>query len=542
MGTRRKRRRCEIVVLWAGILLGLGVTSLALEETEELPLTQAEITYLTAETVYISAGRNQGLEQGDIIEVLRASEIIATLQVTGISSRRASTRRLSGELPLAIGDLVRFVPRQRKAASIDLAPIAEHLDKSRPGRSWRSLRQWGLRGRVGLRYLAVKDRSGRANNFNQPALDLKLSGVNLGGSGIALTIDMRTRRTYRRHGDGSSESESHQRLYRFAASWGLKRVPLRFTVGRQYAPAFANVSVFDGILAQWNREKWSVGVFSGLQPGALDFRFASDVHEHGVYFQRRGGSASTTRWSVTTGAVGSYERGEINREFLFLQGRYFVDRFSAYLIQEIDYNRGWRKAAEGSNFSRTSSYLSLRYRISEQLMLNAGYDNRRHLRTFRDFETPETEFDDRFRQGIWGGVSWRFLGRFRLGLNSRMNRGGGAGDSEAFTLTFSARRLTPLRLSVRTRSTSYSNPRNEGWLHSASIGAQLTHRLHLAFGGGIRSEASIASAFGSNDVVWYGFDLDLNLSRRWYWLGSFERTDSDDEGNDQIYTSLVYRF
>ena len=66
-------------------------------------------------------------------------------------------------------------------------------------------------------------------------------------------------------------------------------------------------------------------------------------------------------------AGGAFGDCEINRKFLFLQGRYDDRRFSAYATQEVDLNRDWRKTQEGDSWTATSGYASLRWRASETL-------------------------------------------------------------------------------------------------------------------------------------------------------------------------------
>lgn len=535
------RGRLATLLLTLATLIGFASPGWA---GEGVPATLTAITYLTTESVYIGAGRSDGLNEGDIIEVLRDERIIATIEVVNLSSRRASCRRLTGEEALAVGDRVRFVPREREPVADPIpAPVLESKTvKKRKARRRRSrLRAWGLRGRIGLRYLAVKDRTGFGSDFSQPALDLKLDGADLGGSGLGLTADIRTRRTYRQNSDGTSHNESRNRVYRMAAIWDPGGSPLHVSVGRQYASSLANVSIFDGALARWDTERWSVGAFSGSQPDPEDFGYSRSITEHGAFYERRSAPGASGRWALTTGVVGSYEQGEINREFLYVQGRFVSGPYSGYLIQEVDYNRDWRKQAEGSTLTSSSTYLSLRFRLGEDVTLLGGFDNRRQIRIYRDIETPETDFDDSYRQGVWLGASWRIRERYRAGLRARINRGGISGQAESYTLTLGAHRITSLQLDFRTRSTNYSNLSTEGWLHSLSAGAYLLRRLHLELSGGVRQETSLLAAGEDRSVYWYGTDVDVNLGRQWYGLFSWERTEGGDESNDQVYVSLIYR-
>ncbi len=530
------------VVVCALVLL---VSSPKVRGEEGLSGSIASITYLTSSTVYIGAGRDDGIDKGDILEVVRGEEIVARLEVTDLSSRRASCRIVSGEVELAVGDDVRFVPRQRDAepsAPVSMPPPPSTSAVRRRAKRERGLRPWGLRGRAGMRYLTVSDRSGQGSSFSQPALDLRIDGRRVFGTDFGMNVDVRTRRTHHTFSSGETSSESYNRVYRLAASWNPQGSPLEVRIGRQYATALANVSIFDGVLAQWRRRRWLVGAFTGTQPDPRDFGRSNTVREHGGFFQLRGDPEAGTRWSLTTGVVGSYEQGEINREFAYLQGRYLAQQWSVYLVQEIDVNRGWRRQAEGSSLTGSSTYASLRYRISESLTLNGGFDNRRHIRLYRDIETPETEFDDSYRQGAWLGGDWHFLKNYRLGVSTRINRGGSSGSSDSTSLTFGAERLTRWEIDLRTRSTYYGNQRNDGWLHSFSIGMDLARRAHVEVSGGVRNEVSRIAVEADRSVNWYGVDIDFGLRRSWFMLASWERTGGSGESNDQLYTSVVYRF
>jgi len=286
-----------------------------------------------------------------------------------------------------------------------MAPAVTPKPRSARRKRGRGLRQWGLRGRVGLRYLSVRDRTGEGSSFSQPALDLRVDGRQIFGTDFGMNVDVRTRRTHHTFSSGQTENDSYSRVYRLAAMWAPEDSPLEVSVGRQYATALANVSIFDGVLAQWRKRRWLAGAFTGTQPDPRDFSQSSAIREHGGFFQYRSDPDGATRWSVTTGLIGSYEQGEINREFGYLQGRYLARRLSIYLVQEIDVNRGWRKQAEGSTLTRSSTYASVRYRLTDAVSLNGGFDNRRHIRLYRDIETPETEFDDSYRQGARLGSS-----------------------------------------------------------------------------------------------------------------------------------------
>lgn len=491
----------------------------------------AHVTYVTGQSIYLDAGSAEGLQPATRLELLRDGERVAVLSIKEVSTHRAVCAIVERFADPAIGDEVHF-----EAATL---PAASAKADTPTPRAARRKGSGGIRGRIGMRYLVIEDRRSTEGGFSQPALDLRLDGRNLAGGPWSFAVDARTRRTYRN--TTGAEDESRTRLYRMAATRRAADRPWSVTVGRQYSPRLAALSIFDGVSAEYQARRWSAGMITGTQPDSKDFGFSSAIREHGFFF-RFAGLSTAKRWEVISGAIGSYTEGEINREFLYLQGRYTGRRLWAYLAEEIDFNRDWRKAIEGESLSPTSTFVSLGYEVSRAVSLRAGFDNRRNVRLFRDRVTPVSEFDDQFRQGAWAGAWLRFLKHLRLGLDGRINGGGSAGDAESYSATFGMDGLTSRNFGVRTRVTSYNNDQVEGWLYSLDLSVLATRGTHLTFSAGHREEDNLITVPLENAVDWYGVAADIALGRRWYLLVEVERTDGDLEEVDQYYTTLSYRF
>ena len=105
------------------------------------------------------------------------------------------------------------------------------------------------------------------------------------------------------------------------------------------------------------------------------------------------------------GAVGSYRAGDPNREFGFLQAMITTPGVTLRAAQEVDLYRGMRLDAGEQPLSFTSSYALVSFHPRGPLRVDAGFDNRRTVRLYRDVTDPVTAFDDRYRQGAWGGAS-----------------------------------------------------------------------------------------------------------------------------------------
>ena len=246
------------------------------------------------------------------------------------------------------------------------------------------------------------------------------------------------------------------------------------------------------------------------------------------------------------GGIGSYDHSALNREFMFAQVQYSDRRLFLFATQEVDYNRGWKRDLGEPVPSPTSTFATAQLQLTDEVSVHAGFDDRRNVRLYRDFVSPETTFDDSFREGFWGGVSVMALHHLRLGLDARQSSGGTSGSADSYTGMAGFERILPLEGSVRLRATRYTSDRAEGWLYSSAIGITPAWRLHLELNGGVRDErypgGRLPAGFPAANVRWFGADADVGLARSWYLLLSGSRTTGGGEGNDQLYATLSYRF
>lgn len=506
------------------------------------------ITYLTSTTAYIDAGSADGLAVGDRVEVVRAGAVIATLRVADVSAHRAACAIESPTAALAVGDGVRFTlgahaavgDSSATASTLYAAPLPTDEDALTNGEPWP--RSIGVRGRIGVRYLGVIDQSGFGGDVSQPSADIRLDGTRIARSSFDAQVDVRARHTVQTVADGRQFNDGEARVYRFNTTWRSQHDGMHVTAGRQFASALASVSTFDGLEVEFDSKRVGAGAFAGTQPAPIDYRFSTDIQEYGAFLRGRSSPGAGVHWETVVAGIGSYENGKINREYVALLGNVGTKRTSLMLQQEIDINRGWKQNAGEPSSSPTSTFIAARYRVVDGVNVDAGYDNRREVRLYRDYVSPETEFDDSYRQGVWGGGSVGFAQRFRVGAAARSSSGGSAGDAMSYTLTAGAERVTPAHLQFRLRSTRYDNERSDGWMHSLSAGLAVGPRWMFEFYGGVRDSNGKTLATPDVSSSWFGADLDVGLAESWYLSLSGERNASGDEGYDQVYTSLSWRF
>lgn len=520
-----------------GLLVALPSVAASQAARDSAAFGKAVVTAVTLGTVYIGAGRNDGLREGTVVRIPRLGEK-AAYRVTYLSSKSAACIGDSlAPLPV-VGDSAVFLPAPGALAAggresgIVIGSTAARR-RARPS----------LRGRVGLRYLGSWDRASDVA-LKQPGVELLLDGPVAPGAPIGLSVDIRSRRTSMYRPGIATATSGVMGVYQAAIRVQAPQGPLRAVVGRQYAPTLAGVGLFDGVLIDLQRPRWGAGLLAGLAPELGSLAVSSEIRQAGLYLQGRSRSSAPLRWSLTLGGMGSYVATDVNREFGFFQGTLSSRVVSAVVFQELDVNRGWKLAAGEPRFSLTSTYLSLNLTPAQGVSFSGGYDSRRNVRLYRDLTTPEELFDDRFRRGYWGGVSLTIAHKLRLGGDVRGQSIDGADSlgTTAWSATMSADQLTPLGLGLRFRGTRYTTPdRGPGLLLVGGLRVSPGSVGSVEFNGGVRQE----KASPGTDRFWAGIDTEVFLRRSWFILATFTREwgrDGLTPTTDLLYGGVSWRF
>jgi hypothetical protein len=232
----------------------------------------------------------------------------------------------------------------------------------------------------------------------------------------------------------------------------------------------------------------------------------------------------------------------VNREFGFLQGSLATPGLTIFLAQEVDLNRDWKAEAGEPSLSLTATFASLVARPAQWVSLQAGIDNRRNIRLYRDYANPEALFDDSFRQGAWAGAGFTFLKHARLGFDGRATFGGAdsASRTRSGGVSLALDQLTKARLGVRGRLTRYVAAGRDGWLESFGVSLRPVSWAGFDANGGLRDENIVGEA--TRHTRWLGADFDLTLGRAWYLLLSGTHETGTLAAGDQVYLSLSFRF
>ncbi len=542
-------RRLGIAAAWAVVALGGHGVSLTAQVKAPTgtpaktpakavavapPASRATITYISGATVYLEIGAKQGVIEGTTFTVSRNGLVVAELAATYVSSTRTACSITRGTVPLVVGDSVQYVAAPPPQEAISEATTRGVTPAANRGR------RAPLRGRVGVRYLVVSQEGG--STLRQPSLDLRLDGTQINGTSLGVAVDVRMQRNIVSGAAANSTPQAATRVYQAAVMRQRGSSGTRWALGRQFATALSPIGIFDGLALDLNGTHVSGGALAGTQPDAATFAPSGARTEAGLWLQGHNAPGNPTPWSATVGAIGSYDRGRIDREFLYLRGTISSRAFSLYAAEEVDANRGWKRDVEGSFATLTSTVLTAQINMSDAIALSGGIDSRRSVRLYRDFINPEIAFDDALRQGQWGELSLRPSRHLRLSSDIRHSGGGQEGGSQAVTAALSATQLTSLGLGLRARSTRYTGALSEGRLTSVAVEASPHQAWRLSLNGGVRTSSVPGSGTPATRLTWAGGDLDVAVGRSLYLMLSTYRESSVASTSGQTYLAVTWRF
>ncbi len=525
-------------------LVVIVVLGVCLNAHGQMPTFQ--IKYLSAENVYIDAGKADGIQTGDSLLVKRGSESIAALRVTYTADHSAACQIMTQQSELQVGDVVKPI---RLHEETELEIPAESRTRTQPRPRSRSHRdrtdQLKIRGSASANWYHFSDVSTLRYTFNQPGFRLNLRLANVLAKNYNFELVTRGRYSMRttRVSSRLPENEWRNRLYKVSLSYDDASAMFNYKIGRIISNTFSGVGYIDGLQLQQNvSENFRYGLFAGTQPQWQYSSVQTSLQKYGAYLNFSNGDYSIGRYEGTLAAAGEYHGATVSREFLYVQNSYNTSRFNIYQSADVDINRDWRKERAGESVSLTNLYVYSNYRITADFAMGLSYDNRKNYYTYEIRSLADSLFDDAMRQG--------FRGTVRLKLPGRIHVFGNAGlrtvDSDqknalSYALGINKYDLTPLRLFTGLYASSFSNHYSDGYHGSLRLGKTFRagHDAELAFG---TYAYNLRTTKSSRRNQWLRFNFSLHLPVSLYLTEQYEYSWGNDAEGHRFYTELGYRF
>ncbi len=371
------------------------------------------INYISGKTVYVAAGKANGIHQGDTLKVYHNKRFIGMLKVEYVARHSASCSILQASIPLKKGFPVGYIPhktvvKQQKPSPAQPTPaqVAAPPPKRRNRAS--SHRTIRIRGGLGVSFFQSTATDNPGFSYRRPSLRLRMKIDRLPGD-HRIEISLRTYQIQRTQTLASlPTTENRYRLYSFMIEQNAPEHALNYQIGRINAYPISGLGYLDGALVNFRVvPAVRVGMFGGTEPNWDTFAFQSNAPKYGAYviFDHH---QAAVQFSTTGAFITSSIQGVENRTYLY--SRQTLTLNNAFYFSgsfEIDINRGWRKERTGHALSFTNLFLLAQYRLPGGHAISISYDNRRNYWTYFYRTLSDSLFDTRIRQGARLNVTLR---------------------------------------------------------------------------------------------------------------------------------------
>ena len=510
-----------------------------------------KVKYISAENVYLDAGKAAGLNIGDRLSVQRGGKNIAEIEIVNLAENSASCKIITSSQPVEADDQVILVQSAAQTAQPSLISQPDSAEAGLPVTSTEPLpkskrRHSPFSGNLAFQYYYWNDQKGTNLDFSQPTLRFNLRGRKLWGKDYNLRIRARLRynqRTVELNSNAPLE-EWRNRIFEVAFSYDKADAPMNFQAGRIISNQFSGVGYIDGLLLQYNNSrKFHIGAFGGTQPQWQYSDFQTSIQKYGGYLTATLGNLITGKFESSLAAVGEYHGSTVSREFIYIQNSFYqTNRWSFYQNAEIDINRDWRKDLMGSDFSLSGFFLSGQWNATRWMTVGAMYDNRKNYLTYETKSLADSLFDEAQRQGLRGTLTFLLPQDYRIfgnvGIRKRET------DTES-TISYAAGVVKTNFIKPYSRialnGSGFSNFYTRGLNYSLLWGYFLWNQVNtdISFGG---YQYNLKADSSQRTNQWIRWTVFAPLAYRLYLSGQYEYQWGDDLTGHRILGDMGVRF
>ncbi|HYK04873.1 MAG TPA: hypothetical protein VE974_24175 [Thermoanaerobaculia bacterium] len=472
---------------------------------------QLAVRYRTENTIYINAGSASGVTVGDRFEVLRAGNVIATIEVQFAAEQSASARILSESTPIQAGDTVRRIG----APVTPQAQPAPALPGLGGGPRYAGT---SVSGNVSLDHETNQRDYGRTL--------LRLTGRARRIAGLPLTLRTRVRLA------GETE-ESRNRLYELSLLYEPFDGRLAMQAGRIGNTPAIGLGYLDGALASFRViDGFDVGAFYGFRPDVTELTPDTSTTKYGAFIR----VAPVPMAELTVAGV-QMQNDTDESSFVAIDGRYSPsERLSLFahgraaIAGEEDEERG------------VDTILTAVTRLSASTTLSASYE-RIQPGIDDDLRTTDQVLDDYLRQGF--RVTLRHPNFFLAGgVRTGDDDTNIDTDEDRTTYSATAGLSHPSLLfgvGASISAIGFSSPLNDGLFANARFARRFGagHLAELTAGALLVDEAALEDFTVTSWIrggVWIELPYDV------FARAELELTGGDSPAGHRVNLGLGYRF
>ncbi len=521
------------------------------------------VKYVQGDSVYLEAGSNSGLSEGQRLTVLRresgtsASRAVAIgeIEIESVVLTSSAGRIVNSISDILPGDTaylsqtaLRELRQQRIAQEnqgyaqivsfTEGSPPTQEIRESLPRPPLPEINR--IRGRIGVD-LNILQTSEPSNTLTQFGYLLRLDATRLGGTHWNINGYHRGKLQARTDFQQQTITDLINRTYTLSLTYDNPRSRWVLGAGRLFIPWASSLNTMDGFYVGRRIGKQTIGLFGGTNPDPTDWNYDPDRQTAGAFVNTERGGFESLRLSSTSGIAVSRVHWKPDRQYGFFENHIFYKYYlSIYSNVEADLlspsqNNGNRQAL------LTRSYLTVRLQPHKVISFNI---NENYFHNFPTFDTRliGTGLLDRFLfQGLSGG--FRLALPYRLGVYGNTGRSSRTGDRKpAWNYLGGASMGNILDSGIRAeyRFSRFDTSFGRGTYQTVILNREMAEGLRFELQGGQQSIQSAftfenRSRFINGNVDWYlGSDYFMGIGVTAY--------RGDGQHYNQYFLNFGYRF
>ena len=507
-------------------------------------LGKCAVSYVTSSVVYVDAGTDRQLAQGDTMIVKRGSEKVGVIVVFAASRLSSAGHILSQRVPIAVGDQAFWKPHsaatsppvvvdRRDSTSFISSPQTEH-----PGNA-----ENVLRGMIVGQYERVSADDHRLN-LSQPGLTGHLMVDNMLGTGVALSLNAQTRYdATNNYGLYGQRTGIQTRAYEVALRRDQTDSPFGFGLGRITSRYASGLGSFDGGEVYYRIDAFTAGILGGAQVLDRTLSLNQEGTKGGFFLSYRSGLDPFHRYDGTVAYGRQMVNGQLDREFLYTQNQLSLGSdLWIYQSSDIELNN----VVNGSRRSSlTLSSMSIQVHCVPVTWLSAdgGYDAYRTVPLYETMKLiPDSLLDRGLFQGVHAATSIRLSSDVTLTLNASYgSRPSDGRSSSAVGAGIREVDLFGTEINAGLRGSGSSGPYADAREFVLDLDRQITRDLTLTLRGTYRS-MSVSVLLQTYKTMTGGLDAYYRLSNSWFISASSEYISDPTMNSFRIFTEVGFRF
>jgi hypothetical protein len=509
------------------------------------------VKYLSSETVYISAGRNAGIQEGMKISVVneqasaaqgegarfRGEDHVAELRVISVADSSAVCEIVSTKGELRLGQIAFLTPdsvQQRReaqtAAEADTYPIVVGFtygdpleDEVRQSEEKKIIQEspvGRVRGRLGFDYGTTNESGGFQSK--QFGMVINADMTYLGGTYWNFTGYWRGNLTSSSSGTSTTSPTTLMdlinRTYHLSLTYENPYSPIRIGIGRLFLPWAPSLSTIDGgYFARKLSRNITAGAFAGSTPDPTSWSYNPDQHILGTFVNYEKGDFNTARYFFTAGIAATSIEWRVMRQFAFFENTFSWKRyFSFFNSLQADAARTSPLANGGSNPTGVSqSYTSVRFQPFERVSFGLNHNYFRNLPTFDPRLISTGLLDQYLFQGFSGDVRVELPKRIAVYTSlgkSKVSTDHKGSLNQGYGISFG--KLWLAGLSADAHYSQFDSAFGKGHYESFSLIKSVNENLRMQLMGGRQSFASSLSSNTNSTFV--NLSADWNVGPRYF--------------------------